>query len=61
MVHYRFYQLDATGHVVRGDDLMCETDEQALRDGAGRLPEGKLGEVWQGTRVVGRIGEARAG
>ena len=61
MPHYRIYQLDPTGHIEFGSDLHCETDEEALREGASLLPEGALGEIWQGTRVVGRIGKERAG
>jgi hypothetical protein len=58
--HYRIYMVDRDGHIRRGFDLECVTDDQALIAATGDLPEGVQAEVWQGTRRVGIIGERLA-
>jgi hypothetical protein len=58
--HYRIYMLGRDGHISRGFDLECETDDQALIAATGDLPEGVRAEVRQGTRQVGILGERLA-
>jgi hypothetical protein len=52
--------LGRDGHISRGFDLECETDDQALIAATGDLPEGVRAEVRQGTRQVGILGERLA-
>jgi hypothetical protein len=55
MGSYRFFILDQDDHLVTGVDLRAETDEEALDWGNFLLQHGRIGELWCGTRRVGRM------
>jgi hypothetical protein len=54
MARYRLYLLQADGHISRGVDLNCETDEQALAV-AMREPHPLGRELWDGARLIAMI------
>lgn len=54
MGHYRLYFLDERGRIVRPLDLECDTDQQALTLAREHRRQHGM-ELWQGTRLVGRI------
>ena len=56
MAHYRIYKLDIAGHIISGADFEGATDREALLAVVGMLRPGTDAEVWQGERLVGRIG-----
>jgi hypothetical protein len=56
MKYYRIYQIGCSNQIKAAFDITCGTDDEAL-DVARRLtgPE-PAAEVWQSTRLVGRVG-----
>lgn len=53
MAAYRIYHIDGAGRFSTGDWIQAEDDAAALKVAAKR---GRSVEVWQGGRLVGRIG-----
>ena len=54
MEEYRVYFLDPDGHVSRRVDFVCE-DEEAARQHARQLVDGRAVELWTGTRLVEHV------
>jgi hypothetical protein len=57
--HYRFYELDADDKIVDGVDAECANDQAAYSAATSRLVDEASGEIWSGTRYVGRISHSR--
>lgn len=55
MPHYRFYRLDADSKIVEGIDAECLDDEAAHLAARDILVSDARGEIWSGTRFVGRF------
>lgn len=56
MASYRFYWFGPNGHIRRGEDVECASDDEARELAASRQGEFTAVEVWVGTRMVARIG-----
>lgn len=54
MAEYRVYQLDGAGHIIRGHDIICDTDEAAVVQ-AGLLGIREAYEIWSGQRLIASI------
>lgn len=56
MADYRIFLLGPDEHIIGVDIVRCESDIEAMAEGsaAGRLNGGV--EIWQNTRMVGRLG-----
>jgi hypothetical protein len=52
---YRFFILDQDDNLVTGLNLHAGSDEEALDWGNFVLHSGRTGELWCGTRYVGRV------
>lgn len=52
---YRLYCLDGIGKVASAEWIEAPDDEAAIAT-ASRLRDGRLCELWQGSRLVGRVG-----
>jgi hypothetical protein len=52
---YRFFILDQDDNLVTGLNLHAGSDEEALDWGNFVLQPGRTGELWCGTRYVGRV------
>jgi len=58
MTYYRIYRVNQSNQIKAAFDVNCETDGEALelaRHLAGPEPEA---EIWQATRLVGRVGRS---
>ena len=58
MTEYRIYLL-SNPEKIEGlaINVMCDSDDDAIRQAAARLTEiGSLAEIWQGARLVRRLG-----
>jgi hypothetical protein len=55
MGYYRLFILDQDDNLVTGVDLRGESDEEALEWTGFVLQAGRIGELWCGTRRVGRV------
>jgi hypothetical protein len=55
VVHYRFYRLDADYKIFEGVDAECVDDQAAYSEATSRLVGNTSGEIWSGTRYIGRI------
>jgi hypothetical protein len=51
MPYYRVYLLDKQARIESGYDLCCDDDE-AARDRAKALTEGRSWELWSGTKKI---------
>ena len=51
---YRAFVVDASGHVIRGHDLECDSDTEALELAVLLVQDNDV-EVWQLDRVVGKF------
>jgi hypothetical protein len=54
---YRLYCLDGVGKVVSAQWLDADNDDSAI-EAAHKLREGRSCELWQGQKLVARLGEA---
>ena len=54
MASYRFYFMTANDRIARGQDIDCDSDEEALAH-ARALRHANAVEIWQERRKVGRI------
>jgi hypothetical protein len=54
MVEYRAYTVDADGHFIGFEPLVCRDDEEAVAK-AERLIDGHDIELWSGARLVIRL------
>ena len=52
--NFRYYCLDATGHLHSAEWFDADDDEQALRLVADKHPDSRC-EVWHGDRLVGKV------
>jgi hypothetical protein len=59
MFIYRLFILDDHENFVSGVDLGSDCDDEALEWTAYVLPSQRIGELWCGTRCVGRINHVR--
>jgi hypothetical protein len=55
MNYYRLFILDQDDNLVSGVDLRGDTDEEVLVWAGFILQAGRIGELWCGTRYVGRV------
>jgi hypothetical protein len=55
MALYRLFILDVQDNLVSGVDLRAESDREALEWSSYVLYPERIGELWCGTRCVGRI------
>lgn len=56
MLEYKLYRLDGRGRIERApEQYVAEDDEAALAE-AGRRRAGGRAELWQGRRLVQRLG-----
>jgi hypothetical protein len=55
VAHYRIYMLDLNHRIVTGSDADCQNDEAALAWAAITLGSDARAEVWQGSRILGRV------
>ncbi len=55
MNDYRIYQMDATGSIVGGLDVNCESDEAACEMARWLIGLHERSEVWSGARCVGQV------
>ena len=55
MTHYRFYRLDVNGKIVEAFEVECADDGAAHVAAQGTLANDTAGEIWAGTRFVGRV------
>jgi hypothetical protein len=51
---YRAFVVDAGGYVIKGHDLACDSDTEALERAAFLVLDNNV-EVWQRDRVVGKF------
>lgn len=59
---YRAYSIERDGHIVEPPVVIeCSDDEQAIEAVASEVTDGKLRELWQGSRRVTVIAPAGAG
>jgi hypothetical protein len=58
---YRLFILDAHENLVSGVDLRSDSDDEALEWSSFVVLPHRIGELWCGTRCVGRIERAQAG
>lgn len=58
MALFRLFILDLQDNLVSGVDLRAETDREAMEWASFVLYPERIGEVWCGTRCVGRIHHA---
>ena len=56
MATYRLYCLDGVGKVASAEWIEADNDEAALKE-AEVVRGGRSCEVWQGNRLVGRLGQ----
>lgn len=56
MASYRLYCLDGVGKVASAEWLDAEDDDAAI-EAAKRQRQGRTCELWQGQRLVARVGE----
>jgi hypothetical protein len=55
MPDYRIYQLDASGGITGSHEAHCVDDGHAYESAEAYLDRSSEGEIWEGTRRVGRI------
>jgi hypothetical protein len=58
---YRIDLLDEQGNVDSSGQVACRNDHDALRAAAWRIGRHSALEIWQHTRVVGRVTAAECG
>ena len=60
-MHYRFYEIDPSNHVMAGYSVGCPSDAAAI-EAARRLGQQRAAvvEVWEATRLAGRLSAAAA-
>ena len=56
--NYRYYCLDATGHLYGAEWFHAETDDDAIAQIEAKHPDG-ICEIWQGKRLVAKISPRR--
>jgi hypothetical protein len=57
-MYYRLFILDKNDNLVTGVDLRSTSDDEALDWAGFVLSPGRIGELWCGTRLVGRAAPA---
>jgi hypothetical protein len=55
MPEYRHYQFDGAGNITSAEWIVAEEDSEAITQ-AGDAASGIRSEIWQGDRLVARIG-----
>jgi hypothetical protein len=58
MAEYRVYAIGGDGHIVKSMPLICDDDNQAVRE-ATEFREGHTLEIWSGERLVARLDTER--
>jgi len=54
MAEYRAYVIGSDGHIVGATELVCENDEEAIRQVTTLVLERSI-EIWSGDRFVVRL------
>jgi hypothetical protein len=54
-MEYKLYSLSAEDHIEASAEISSATDEDARAHAAARLGNYAAVEIWQGTRIVGRV------
>jgi hypothetical protein len=57
--NYRIYLLDVSDHFLAAKDVVCETDQEAFAQAADLIGSHAGAELWEQTRLVGRLGSGR--
>jgi len=56
---YRLYRLDEWGRIGFAEDIVAESDEEALELASDASPNAKKCELWEGRRLVAAITDDR--
>lgn len=54
MAEYRAYAIGTDGHIVKSIPLMCDDDNQAVKEAREALEKQAI-EIWSGERLVARL------
>jgi hypothetical protein len=55
MTVYRFYRLDAAGHILNREDVACADDDSARSVVSTALKPREAAQLWEGNRQIGTV------
>jgi hypothetical protein len=52
VAYYRLYSLDGVGHLSLAEEIMADSDEEAISKARELKPDALQCEIWEGERLV---------